>query len=82
MREVRLDGYCLSVFDEPGIDGSIYSGRLFYRIDGEWSPPLPPDIELPTETRRSASAAGVLMRSEPVPRPSWWLDKPRPSWRL
>jgi hypothetical protein len=85
MRKVRLDGYCLSVYDEPGVDGSICTGRLFYRTaDGDWSPPLPPDIEVPSETARSAPTARSLMRSEspPVFRRTPWLLGEIEYWRL
>jgi hypothetical protein len=85
MREVKLDRGVLSVFDEPAVGGDgFYSVRLFYRTATGWSPPLPPDIEVPSETRRSAPEARSLMRSEPppVPRRAPWLLGEIEDWRL
>jgi hypothetical protein len=79
---------------EPG-DGLVLHARLFYRrSDGTWTPPLPPDLELPAAepTRRSAATAGrltrsarfgrVLPRRKTSQRPAWLLDTHDPHWRL
>jgi hypothetical protein len=82
MREVKLDRGVLTVYDEPPPDGKgICSGKLFYRTADGWTPPLPPDIEVPSETRRSAPTARDVMRSEPPRRAEWLLGSVE-DWRL
>ena len=85
MREVRLEHGCLVVVDEPAFDGrGLYSARLFYPTATGWDPPLPPDIEVPSETGRSAPTARSVTRSEPmpVPRRTPWLLGEIEAWRL
>ena len=86
MREVRLEHGCLVVVDEPAFDGQgLFSARLFYpTATGGWSPPLPADVVVPSETGRSASTARSVMRSEPlpVPRRTPWLLGEIEDWRL
>jgi hypothetical protein len=66
MKEVRRNGdNVLSTFEEFG-DGT-YEARLYYRQgDGRWQPPLPPDIEQPAETTRSASFAAREITGGPM----------------
>jgi hypothetical protein len=68
MKEVRRDGDVISTFEQFG-DGTC-AGRLFYRVNGRWQPPLPPDVEPPIGTdepsrsiARSSSALGHLLEA-------------------
>jgi hypothetical protein len=85
MREVKLEGGVLTVYDEPPVGGrGSCSGRLFYRTSDGWSPPLPADVEVPAETGRSAPTARDVMRSEPPSelRRAPWLLGEIEDWRL
>jgi hypothetical protein len=52
---VRWSGRLLTVFDDPGPGGKGYRSRLFIRTATGWSPPLPPDIEVPPDEEMSRS---------------------------
>jgi hypothetical protein len=82
VRDIRRDGSWLTVTDDPWPPGgSGIRTQLFYRHpDHGWQPPLPPDLEQPAETTRSANFAAGIERSS---RPAWLLPEPKPSnWRL
>jgi hypothetical protein len=85
MREVKwLGAGLIQVFDDFGRMG--YQSRLFTRTRNGWSPPLPPDIELPTtqpmvrSISRSACMSSAQRASSGLT-PSWQLTR-RESWRL
>jgi proteasome lid subunit RPN8/RPN11 len=68
MKEVRRDGDVLSTF-EAFEDGTC-AGRLHYRVNGRWQPPLPPDVEPHIGTvepsrsiARSSSRLGHLLEA-------------------
>jgi hypothetical protein len=77
-------GTVITVFEE--LPGGGCEGRLFYRTDKGWSPPLPADIEPPNGLGRSTSggsAESTITRSRSTAsgRPAWMLGDNEP-WRL
>jgi hypothetical protein len=66
VRRVRDD--VISVFEE--FEGGGCSARLYYRVNGRWQPPLPPDVEPPVGTNepsrsiaRSSKRSGHLLEA-------------------
>jgi hypothetical protein len=82
VREIKAFNGGLSVYEE--LPGGGCEGRLFYRTDKGWSPPLPDDVALPDGLGRSTSghSAGSISRSSTLStRPDWLLGETE-SWRL
>jgi hypothetical protein len=71
--EMHNGGTVITVFEELPRGGC--EGRLFYRTDKGWSPPLPPDVRVPELGRTSTRSSRSIARSS-TQQPTWLLRRP------
>jgi hypothetical protein len=79
MKDVRRHGHNVITVFEQFEDGTC-EARLFYRVNGRWQPPLPPDVEPPIGTGEPSRTIARSSSSGPR-RPNWMLREAKP-WRL